>query len=77
MARRVRKEVESVHKVRVLTIGASEVSRLRSEWISVGGGKLELGEETRIKGKWDRREGGRIEELKKIAEGEGGHLERL
>jgi len=43
----------------------------------VGGGKLELGEETRIKGKLDRREGGRIEELKKIAEGEGGHLERL
>jgi hypothetical protein len=33
MRRRVRSEVAAVSKVRVLTIGASEVSRMRVEWM--------------------------------------------
>jgi hypothetical protein len=59
---RVRRELEEKGKVRVVTVGASEMSRIRKEWVKSGGGKLELGEEIRVKGSLDRKEGVRIEE---------------
>ena len=40
MTTRVRRTLEEKGKVRVVTISASEMERIRKEW----GGKLELGE---------------------------------
>ena len=67
MERRVKREVEAVSKVKVVTMGASEMGRLRKEWSSGGEGKLELLEEVRVRGVLDRREVARIEgELEKL-----------
>jgi len=67
MKRRVRREVEAVSKVKVVTVGASEMGRLRREWSRGGAGKLELLGEVRVKGVLDRREVARIEgELEKL-----------
>jgi len=63
MTMRVRKSVEGSGKVRVVTIGASEMGRIRKEWEKVGEGKLEVGEEIKVKGGLDRKEGVRLEEL--------------
>ena len=60
---RVRKCVESSGMVRVLTIGASEVGRIRKEWVKVGAGKMEVGEEIKVNVKWDRVERARLEEM--------------
>ena len=63
MTMRVRKAVESSGKIRVLTIGASEMGRIRKEWEKVGAGKIEIGEELKVKGRLDRGEGARLEEM--------------
>jgi hypothetical protein len=62
MRRRVRKTVEGGYKVRVVTIGASEVGRLRQEVIRRGEGKIVMEEHVRVRGKLDRKEGERVEE---------------
>jgi hypothetical protein len=69
MARRVRKKVEGLTKVKVLTVGASEVGRMRKEWEQGGAVKLDLLEEVRIRGKLDRKEGVRVEGLLDGVEG--------
>ena len=68
MRMRVFRTVEAETKVRVLTIGASEMSRIRGVWEKEGAGKVEVGEEIRIRGKLDRGEGCRLEEeLERVA----------
>jgi len=67
MKRRVKREMEAVSKVKVVTVGASEMGRLRKEWSRGGEGKVELTEEVRVRGVLDRKEVARIE----------GELERL
>jgi hypothetical protein len=69
MARRVRKKVEGLTKVKVLTVGASEVGRMRKEWEQGGAVKLDLLDEVRIRGKLDRKEGVRVEGLLDGVEG--------
>jgi len=67
MRRRVLVAVEAGTKVKLLTIGASEMGRLRKEWSRRGDGKLELEEEIRVRGVLDRKEGARVEqELEKV-----------
>jgi hypothetical protein len=70
MRKRVQQAVQAGSRVRVLTIGASEVGRIRKEWSRKGDGRLELGEEIRVRGVLDRKEGGRVEmELEKVPVG--------
>lgn len=45
----------------MLTIGASEVGRIRKEWCKEEGAKLEVGEEIRVRGRLSREEGNRVE----------------
>ena len=61
MRKRVVRAVEAEQKVKVLSIGASEVSRIRNEWGKMGEGKLEVREEIRVKGYLSRGEGARVE----------------
>jgi hypothetical protein len=69
MRRRVRKAVEGSGKVRIVTIGASEIGRIRGEVKRIGGQKIALEEHIRVKGQFDRKEGERIEkELERIGD---------
>ncbi len=63
MRRRVRKALEGESRIRVLTIGASEVCRIRQEVERRGEGKIIMEEHVRIRGKLDRKEGGRVQEV--------------
>ena len=64
---RVKRSLEEEVKVRVVTVGASQMGRIRREWERDGEERMDLGEEVRIRGKLDREEGARIEaELEKV-----------
>ena len=68
MRLRMLRSMEAETKVRVVTIGASELGRIRKVWEVGGTGRMELGEEIRVKGKLDRAEGVRIErELENVS----------
>ena len=57
MTRIVMRALEEKSRAREVTLGASEMGRIRKEWLKDGGGKMDMGEEIRVKGNMDRREG--------------------
>jgi hypothetical protein len=63
MRLRVRKALLGEARVRILTIGASEVGRIRAEVKRMSDGKAVLGEHIKIQGKLDRKESVRLESV--------------
>jgi hypothetical protein len=67
---RMRRTLEDEHKVKVVTIGASEMGRIVTEWKRAGAGKVEVLDQVKVRGKLDRKVGLAIEATLEKVKGE-------